>query len=80
MHFTPKFLNLLEPTLLDDIFFNSLEHHVISGRIVCGITDHLPNFLIINKISALPKNFKMFKKDYSKPNSEALIAELQNVN
>ena len=26
------------------------------------------------------QNFKMFKRDYSKPNSEALIAELQNVN
>ena len=67
-------------TLIDNIFSNSLEYHVISGNIVCGITDHLPYFLIINKISALPENFKMFKRDYSKLNSEALIAELQNVN
>ena len=32
-------------TLIDKIFFNSLEHHVISGNIVCCITDHLPNLI-----------------------------------
>ena len=43
-------------TLIDNIFFNSLEHHIISGNILSGITDNLPNFIIINKLSALPKN------------------------
>ena len=38
-------------TLIDNIFFNLLEHYAVSGNIVCGITDHLPNFLIINKLS-----------------------------
>lgn len=64
-------------TLIDNIFFNSLEHQIISGKyIVCDITDHLPNFLIINKLSALPSNFKMYKRDYSKLNEEALIKEM----
>ena len=35
-------------TLTDNIFFNSLEHHIINGNILSGITDHLPNFIIIN--------------------------------
>ena len=59
---------------------DSLEHHVISGNIVCGITEHLPNFFIINKLSTLPKNYKLFKRDYSKLDSEALISEGGNVN
>ena len=65
-------------TLIDNIFFNSLEHHVISGNIISGITDHLPNFLIVNKLSNLLKRFKLFKRDYSKLNNRALVAELQN--
>ena len=67
-------------TLIDNFLFNSLEHHVISENIVFGITDHLPNFLIINKLSTLPKNYKLFKRDYSKLDSEAHICEVGNVN
>ena len=36
--------------------------------------------LIINKLSTLPKNYKFFKRDYSKLDSEALIPEVRNVN
>ena len=36
--------------------------------------------LIINKLSTLPKNYKFFKRDYSKLDSEALISEVRNVN
>ena len=66
-------------TLIDNIFFNSLEHHAISGNIVCGITDHLPNFFIITKLSNPPKMFKMYKRDYSRLDNEALISEVSNV-
>ena len=34
-------------TLIDNIFFNSLEHLTLSGNIIYDLTDHLPNFLII---------------------------------
>ena len=36
--------------------------------------------LIINKLSTLPKNYKLFKRGYSKRDSEALISEVRNVN
>ena len=36
--------------------------------------------LIINKLSTFPKNYKLFKRDYSKLDSEALISEVRNVN
>jgi exonuclease III len=31
-------------TLIDNIFFNSIEHYSISGNLLCDISDHLPNF------------------------------------
>ena len=53
-------------TLIDNIFFNSLNYNTISGNILSDLSDHLPNFLCINKISNLPKNVKFFKRDFSK--------------
>ena len=58
-------------TLIDNIFFNSLEHQVISGNIMAAISDHLPNFTIVNKLSAFPRNFKMYKRDFSSLDEEA---------
>jgi len=40
-------------TLIDNIFFNSIEHFMISGNLVYDLTDHLPNFIIINNFSNL---------------------------
>ena len=31
-------------TLIDNIFFNSLENHTVSGNLIYDLTDHLPNF------------------------------------
>ena len=67
-------------TLIDNIFFNSLEHQTISGNIIYDISDHLPNFLIINKLSSFPKKTKMYKRDYSKFDKTALIYELSDIN
>ena len=44
----PGLLNMHSATLNDDIFLNSLEHFTISG-----IADHLPNFLVVGKLSFL---------------------------
>ena len=53
-------------TLIDHIFFNSCEHHTISGNVAYDLTDHLPNFLIINKLTDLPRGYKaQFKRRIS---------------
>ena len=51
----PTRITYYSATLIDNVFFNSLEHYAISDNIVCGITDHLPNFLIITKLSNAQK-------------------------
>jgi len=66
-------------TLIDNIFFNSLSHHTISGNIIYDISDHLPNFLIINKFSALPKQFKISKRDYSNFNENEFLQDIRAI-
>ena len=41
------------------------------------LSDHLPNFLIFNTFSSLLCNVKIFKRDYSKFDQQALISEIQ---
>jgi hypothetical protein len=67
-------------TLIDNIFFNSLEYSVISGNIVYDLTDHLPNFLIINKYEALSANISKTTRDFSKLNKPDLMNELNSIN
>ena len=69
-YFQPQ---ILQPTriadhsaiLIDNIFCNSLEHPSISGNLWYDLSDHLPNFLIVSKLSSLPANIKVLKRDYS---------------
>ena len=65
-------------TLIDKIFFNSLEHFAISGNIILNIADHLANFLI-DKFSTLSTKIKIYKRDYFKLNKQALVNEVQSV-
>jgi hypothetical protein len=67
-------------TLIDNIFFNSLEHFTINGNIIYDLTDHLPNFLILNTFSLLPTNVEIFRRDYSKLSESCLVNEIQSVN
>lgn len=41
---------VIHPTapLIHNIFFNSIDFHTVSGNVVYDLSDHLPNFLIIN--------------------------------
>lgn len=66
-------------TLIDNIFFNSIEHFTISGNIIYELTDHLPNFIIVTKFSSVPTNIKIYKRDYSNFSESTLIYEVQSV-
>ena len=43
------------------------------------LTDHLPNFIILNKFSSLPSNVKIYRRDYSALNESDLIDDFQYV-
>ena len=67
-------------TLIDNIFFNSLEHFSISGNLCYDLSDHLPNFLFVSKLSSLPANIKVFQRDYSNFDKQALVTDIQSIN
>ena len=67
-------------TLIDNIFYNSLDNSTISGNFVFDISDHLSNFLIIKKCYPDLHNQYMFKRDYSKLDSNALTEDINAVN
>ena len=66
-------------TLIDHIFFNSCEHHTISGNVAYDLTDHLPNFLIINKLTDLPRGYKIFPRDFSRYDESAVLRDFQTI-
>ena len=43
-----RFSSENRPSLVDNIFINSIEHDTYSGNTISKITDHLPNFVFIN--------------------------------
>lgn len=67
-------------TLIDNIFFNSIENFTVSGNIVYDLTDHLANFLIFDKFDSLPSSIPLYKRDFSNFNQQALLNEMQLVN
>ena len=71
--FTPFVLQpsrLRSKTLIDNIFFNSLEYHSFSGNLLFELSDHLTQFLILEgfvKERSLPETL-MYKKDFDQFN------------
>ena len=67
--YTPFILQptrLRSKTLIDNIFFNSLDYHSHSGNILFELSDHLTQFLILEgyvKERTL-QDLKIFKKDF----------------
>ena len=50
-------------TLIDNIFFNQFSNDIVSGNFTVGISDHVPQFAIIqNTPSATPKTKNLTKK------------------
>ena len=88
----PTIITYRTATLIDTSFFNSLDLFAISGNIIYDLSDHLPNFLIINEITMLPDSKdKIYKQDFSNVNQNSsdyfasiqwqdVFSESQNVN
>ena len=66
-------------TLIDNIYFNSIEHVTISGNLIYDISDHLPNFLIVSKLNYKTHNKDIFIRDYSHYNEEDFNEEISAV-
>ena len=60
-------------TLIDNMFFNSIEYQTVSGNLFHDLTDHLPNFIITERFAFLMHKEKRFRRDYSNYNEESFL-------
>ena len=60
-------------TLIDNIFANTYAMKAISGNLVSKISDHLPQFLIVDNLKVNYKVLNYYKNDFSKFDEEKFI-------
>ena len=69
-----------QPSLIDNIFVNSLDKDIITGNLVSKITDHMPNFMIMKdqsvsqnkKLRDKKRSFKNFNQDEYQKDIESI--------
>ena len=66
-------------TLIDNIFFNSIDHATVSGNILYDLSDHLPNFLLINKLDTKSQKLPTYRRDFTKLKEPELLHELNSI-
>ena len=66
-----------KPSLVDNIFMNLTEKHTTSGNLLDKISDHLPNFLIIEDFAISRKNEgRRSKRDFRNFDEDKFLADL----
>ena len=75
----PTRITTYSATLIDNIFFNSIDNQTLSGNLLYDLTDHLPNFLIISRLNMSTNKEKIYKRDYSNYNEESFIKEFSSI-
>lgn len=68
-------------TLIDNIFVSPTNYSSISGNLTVAISDHLPQFLILNtKTKTVKKEPIQSRRDWSKYNEAAFKEDFENTN
>ncbi len=68
-----------KPSLIDNIFVNSLEKNIISGNLVSKISDHMPNFMLMNDQSLASKKMQNKKRCYKNYNAEEYRKDIETI-
>ena len=70
-----------KPSLLVNIFMNIMDRPCTSGNLYSKISDHLPNFIIIeDTLTNTMENKKIFKRDTSRFNEINFINDINTEN
>ena len=69
-----------KPSLVDNIFFNSIEYEAKSGNITSKISDHMPNFIILETLDlSSTKAIKIQRRDFTKFNPQKFIVDIKGL-
>ena len=66
-------------TLIDNIFANTFNFNALSGNLVTKISDHFPQFLIIEDLKVNYASLNYYKHDYSRFSEEAFVDEVSHL-
>ena len=71
-----------KPSIVDNIFTNIADKKNIYIVVIfkAKITDHMPNFIIMNNIISKPKRKKVTKRDYSNFIEEDYLRDVASAN
>ena len=58
------------------IFLNTVNHNQTSGNILIELSDHLPQFLSVNRYKPDLSNIKMYARNYSKFSNESFCDDV----
>ena len=74
----------ISSTVIDNIFFNSIEYNIVSGNLTSSISDHFPQFLLLRNASvntALPtKKAASSVHDWTKFCLNDFLEDIRNIN
>ena len=74
-----RFSNTHNETLIDNIFSGTQDFDIKSGNILAGISDHLPQFAIFNKIKFHSKTKDTFYKDWKSFSEKDFLDDFQKI-
>ena len=74
-----RITNINKPTLIDNIFLNSIEFDTTSGNLTTPISDHLPNFIFCHNVNVKGKKVSRgFYRDFKTFNPDEYVFDLHN--
>ena len=67
-------------TLINNLFVNIYDKQLFAGNFLDKLSDHLPNFLIINDIENSLKKRKIVVRDFKKFNKHHYLQDITELN
>ena len=65
-------------TVIDNIFPNNTQHETTSGNLITQISDHFPQFLILNQVFIDYRTCSYAKRDFSKFDQNKFVDDFSN--
>ena len=67
-------------TIIDNVFTNLTNSKITSGNVLTHISDHFPQFLILEITNISHKKQELLKRDYSSLNENVFLSDVNNDN